>query len=48
MPYTVQLCYVTEGKVVPLHVLKVCEGVEMESDLFVTSVLDGGEWLVLP
>jgi len=43
MPYTVQLCYVTEGKVVPLHVLKVCEGVEMDSDSFVTSALDGGE-----
>jgi hypothetical protein len=48
MPYTVQLYYVTEGKVAPVQVLKVCERVEMEIDLFVTSALDGGEWLVLP
>jgi hypothetical protein len=48
MPYTVQLYYVTEGKVVPVHVLKVCKGVEMEIDSFVTSALEGGEWIVLP
>jgi len=48
MLYTVQLYCVTEGKVVPVHVLKVCEGVEMEIDSFVSSALDAGEWLVLP
>jgi hypothetical protein len=40
MPYTVQLCYVTEGKVVPVHVLKVSIGVEMEIDSFVTPAMD--------
>ena len=48
MPCTVQLYYVTEGKVVPVHSLKMCEGAETELDSFVTSALDGGEWLVLP
>jgi len=48
MPYTVQLHYVTEGQVVPVHVQKLCEGVEIAIDSFVTSALDGGEWLVLP
>lgn len=44
MPYTVQLYYLTDGEVVPVHVLKLCKGVEMEIDSFVTPALD----VVLP